>query len=105
MVAEFTGISATPDGSPLITTGGSWPVTTGSLTTANAGDLLLTSTLAYSGGGVEAAVPGPWKMLTPPGGTRSLSAAYQIVTAAGAWSATWNGNGTPQVATIILALK
>ena len=104
-VAEFTGISATPDGSPLNTTGGSWPVTTGSLTTGNAGDLLLTSTLSYSGGGAEAAVPSPWKMLTPPGGSYSLSAAYQIVSATGAYSATWNGIGSPQVATIILALR
>ena len=45
VVAEFSGIATTLDGSALNTTGGIWPVTTGSLSTSNAADLLITTTL------------------------------------------------------------
>ncbi len=105
IVGEFAGIGTTLDGAALNTTGGSWPVSTASLNTANAGDLLITSTLSYNGGGAGAAVGGPWTLLNAPGGTYSLSAAYQLVTQPGAYSASWNGSGSPQVATIVLALK
>jgi hypothetical protein len=86
-------------------TSGGWPVTTGSLSTSNPGDLLITSTLSYNGGGVLSTVGSPWTLFTAPAGTYSLGAAYQIVSATGAYSATWTGAGTPQVATILLALK
>jgi hypothetical protein len=43
--------------------------------------------------------------LAAPAGTYSLGAAYQIVNATGSYAATWGGAGTPQVATILLALK
>ena len=104
IVSEFSGIG-TLDGAGLNTTGGSWPVTTGSLTTSGAGDLLLTMALSYNGGGSQATVPSPWTLFNAPGGTYSLAASYQFAAAAGTYAATWSGNGSPQVATIILALK
>ncbi len=105
IVSEFSGISPTLDGIELNTAGGSWPLTTGSLTTLNAVDLLLTSALSYNGGGVYATVPTPWTLFTAPGGTYSLAAGYQFAAATGTYASTWNGYGSPQVATIILALK
>jgi hypothetical protein len=66
---------------------------------------LITSALSYSGGGAEAAIGSPWTPFAPSGGTYSLAAAYQIVSAAGSYSAVWKGLGSPQVSTIILALK
>ena len=105
IVAEFSGITATLDGSPATTAGGIWPVTTGTLTTTNAGDLLLTAVLSYSGGGTAASVNSGWTLLTAPPGTYSLAAAFQSVNTTGSHAATWNGNGTPQAPSIILALK
>jgi hypothetical protein len=105
IVGEFTGIGTTLDGAPLNTSGGVWPVTTGSLTTVNPGDLLITSALSYSGGGAQATVGNPWTLFTPPGGMYSLAAAYRIVSEAGSYAATWDGVGSPQVSTVILALK
>ena len=105
VVAEFAGVSTTLDGSPLNTTSGIWPVTTATLSSTSAPDLLLTSTLSYNGGGVNASVAGPWALLAAPSGTYSLAAAYQIANSPGSYSASWNGAGSPQVATIILALK
>jgi len=105
IVAEFSGISAAPDGFAVTTAGGSWPVTTGTLTTTNASDLLMTAVLSYNGGGIGAAVSGGWTPLAPPPGTFSLGAAYQFVNTAGPQAAIWNGSGTPQAPTIILALR
>ena len=104
IVAEFTGLSPTLDGSPILATGGIWPVATGSVTTTGA-DLLITATLTYNGGGVNSNISTPWTLLKPFAGTYSLSAAYQITTAPSSYSATWNGNGSPQVSTTALALK
>lgn len=105
IVAEFSGMNAILDGSAVTTAGGSWPVTTGALATTNAADLLLTAVLSYNGGGFEAAVSSGWTLLAAPRGTFSLAAAYQFVNTTGSYAATWNGNGTPQAPTIILALK
>ena len=105
IVAEFSGVSSTPDGAAVLTTSGIWPVTTGSLITSNAGDVLITSALSYNGGGVDASVSTPWALLGAPGGTYSLAVAYQIVATTGSYSAIWNGFGSPKVASIILALK
>jgi hypothetical protein len=105
IVVEFSGINATLDGSAVTTAGGSWPVTTGTLTTTNASDLLLTAVLSYNGGGIGAAVSSGWTLLAAPPGTYSLAAAFQFVNTTGSHSATWNGNGSPQAPTIILALK
>ena len=102
-MAEFAGLSTVLDGAALSTTGGIWPVTTASLNTTGA-DLVLTAALSYNGGGTGAAVSAPWTLLTAPSATYSLAAAYQSG-GAGAYSATWTGNGSPQVPTIILALK
>ena len=103
IVAEFSGISPTMDRSPINTTSGTWPVTTGTLSTSNAADLLLTAALSYNGGGIDATVSSPWIRFTAPSGTYSLAAAYQIVSSAGSYSATWRGSGSPRVSTIILA--
>jgi hypothetical protein len=105
VVAEFSGIATTLDGSAINATSGSWPVTTGGLGTTNAADLLITTTLVNSGGGVSATVGSPWTLLIAPGGTHSLAAAFQIVNATSSYSAIWNGFGSPKVASIILALK
>jgi hypothetical protein len=105
IVAEFSGISGIPDGLAVTTAGGSWPVTTGTLTTTNASDLLMTAVLTYSGGGIGAAVSSGWTPLAAPPGTFSLAAAYRLVNTTGSQAATWNGNGTPQAPTIILALR
>jgi hypothetical protein len=105
ILAEFSGINATLDGTAVTTAGGSWPVTTGTLTTTNASDLLLTAVLSSNGGGTGAAVSSGWALLAAPPRTYSLAAAYQFVNTTGSRSATWNGNGTPQAPTIMLALK
>ncbi len=105
IVAEFAGVSTTLEGTGLNTTGGTWPVTTASLTTTKPGDLLVTSAMSYSGGGAQASVSSPWTLLNAAGGAYSLAAAYKIVGATGSYSATWNGGGSPQVSTVILALK
>jgi len=105
IVAEFSGIKSALDRAPVNTTSGTWPVTTGTLGTSNAADLLLAATLSYNGGGVDAAVSSPWIRFTAPSGTYSLAAGYQIVGATGSYSATWKGTGSPRVSTIILALE
>jgi hypothetical protein len=105
IVAEFSGVSATSDGVAALTTSGIWPVTTGSLATGYPADVLITSAMSYNGGGAGATISSPWRLLGAPGGTYSLAAAYQIVTATGSYAATWNGFGSPQVSTIVLALK
>jgi hypothetical protein len=104
IVAEYSDISATPDGVAVSTTGGTWPAVTGSLVTGNAADLLITAALSYNGGGASATVNGPWTLLTAPAGSSSLAAAWQSTQTQGSYSATWNGAGTPQVPTIIVGL-
>ena len=105
IVAEYSGISATPDGVAISTTGGTWPAVTGTLVTSNAADLLITAALSYNGGGASATVSSPWTLLTAPAGTLSLSAAWQSTQTQGSYTATWNGGGSPQAPTILLALK
>src|SRR5579871_4713288 len=105
IVTEFSRINPTLDGTAVTTSGGTWPVTTGALTTTNASDLLMTAVLSYNGGGTEATVSSGWTLLAAPPGTFSLAAAYQFVKTAGSQTATWNGNGSPQAPSILLALK
>jgi hypothetical protein len=105
IVAEYSGVSATPDGVAVSTTGGAWPAVTGSLVTGNASDLLISAVLSYNGGGTSATVSSPWTLLTAPAGTYSLAAAWHSTQTLGSYSAIWNGSGSPQAPSILLALK